>query len=60
MIGSPGRRELPATAWHRGKPFSILAGMLHGTPRGFVPHCVWAEAPRVPATARTSALPQPA
>ncbi|MCZ0999704.1 hypothetical protein O1M63_18815 [Streptomyces mirabilis] len=34
-------------ALKRGKPSSILAGMRHGTLRGFIPHCVWAEVPRV-------------
>ncbi|MFF7242037.1 PIN domain-containing protein [Streptomyces collinus] len=31
----------------RGQPSSILAGMQHGTLRGFIPHYVWAEVPRV-------------
>ncbi|MGW2827088.1 PIN domain-containing protein [Streptomyces sp. NPDC001443] len=34
-------------ALKRGKPSSILAGMRHGTLRGFIPHYVWAEVPRV-------------
>ncbi|MFC7266153.1 PIN domain-containing protein [Streptomyces lutosisoli] len=34
-------------ALKRGKPSSILAGMQHGTLRGFIPHYVWAEVPRV-------------
>ncbi|MBC2902107.1 PIN domain-containing protein [Streptomyces cupreus] len=31
----------------RGRPSSILDGMRHGTLRGFIPHYVWAEVPRV-------------
>ncbi|MCT9011003.1 PIN domain-containing protein [Streptomyces rhizosphaerihabitans] len=31
----------------RGQPSSILAGMRYGTLRGFIPHYVWAEVPRV-------------
>ncbi|MES5824894.1 PIN domain-containing protein [Streptomyces sp. RG80] len=34
-------------ALKRGQPSSILAGMQHGTLRGFIPHYVWAEVPRV-------------
>ncbi|MFJ2736166.1 PIN domain-containing protein [Streptomyces sp. NPDC087317] len=34
-------------ALKRGQPSSILAGMRHGTLRGFIPHYVWAEVPRV-------------
>ncbi|WP_405776202.1 PIN domain-containing protein [Streptomyces sp. NBC_01538] len=34
-------------ALKRGKPSSILAGMRYGTLRGFIPHYVWAEVPRV-------------
>ncbi|MFG2960860.1 PIN domain-containing protein [Streptomyces sp. NPDC048291] len=34
-------------ALRRGQPSSILAGMRHGTLRGFIPHYVWAEVPRV-------------
>ncbi|MFF4709317.1 PIN domain-containing protein [Streptomyces sp. NPDC001288] len=34
-------------ALKRGKPSSVLAGMQHGTLRGFIPHYVWAEVPRV-------------
>ncbi|MFI1358103.1 PIN domain-containing protein [Streptomyces sp. NPDC020898] len=34
-------------ALKRGRPSSILAGMQHGTLRGFIPHYVWAEVPRV-------------
>ncbi|MFE6398076.1 PIN domain-containing protein [Streptomyces alboflavus] len=34
-------------ALKRGRPSSILAGMRHGTLRGFIPHYVWAEVPRV-------------
>ncbi|MET7718634.1 PIN domain-containing protein [Streptomyces sp. NPDC005407] len=34
-------------ALNRGEPSSILAGMQHGTLRGFIPHYVWAEVPRV-------------
>ncbi|WP_329625968.1 hypothetical protein OG357_38695 (plasmid) [Streptomyces sp. NBC_01255] len=35
------------SALGRGVPSSILAGMQHGTLRGFIPHYVWAEVPRV-------------
>ncbi|MEU9313455.1 hypothetical protein [Streptomyces sp. NPDC048256] len=35
------------SALGRGKPSSILTGMQHGTLRGFIPHYVWAEVPRV-------------
>ncbi|MFD8477255.1 PIN domain-containing protein [Streptomyces globisporus] len=35
------------SALGRGEPSSILAGMQHGTLRGFIPHYVWAEMPRV-------------
>ncbi|MEU3051781.1 PIN domain-containing protein [Streptomyces griseus] len=35
------------SALGRGEPSSILAGMQHGTLRGFIPHYVWAEVPRV-------------
>ncbi|MEU7031381.1 PIN domain-containing protein [Streptomyces sp. NPDC046275] len=35
------------SALGRGEPSSILAGMQYGTLRGFVPHYVWAEVPRV-------------
>lgn len=31
----------------RGRPSSILDGMRYGTLRGFIPHYVWAEVPRV-------------
>lgn len=34
-------------ALKRGRPSSILAGMRYGTLRGFIPHYVWAEVPRV-------------
>jgi hypothetical protein len=34
-------------ALKRGQPSSILAGMQYGTLRGFIPHYVWAEVPRV-------------
>ncbi|MFF9186438.1 PIN domain-containing protein [Streptomyces misionensis] len=34
-------------ALKRRQPSAILAGMQHGTPRGFIPHYVWAEVPRV-------------
>jgi hypothetical protein len=34
-------------ALKRGRPSSILDGMRHGTLRGFIPHYVWAEVPRV-------------
>lgn len=34
-------------ALKRGRPSSILAGMQYGTLRGFIPHYVWAEVPRV-------------
>jgi hypothetical protein len=34
-------------ALKRGEPSSILAGMQYGTLRGFIPHYVWAEVPRV-------------
>ncbi|WP_147982863.1 PIN domain-containing protein [Streptomyces sp. gb1(2016)] len=34
-------------ALKRGRPSSILAGMQHKTLRGFIPHYVWAEVPRV-------------
>ncbi|MEU7406115.1 PIN domain-containing protein [Streptomyces sp. NPDC044948] len=34
-------------ALKRSKPSSILAGMQHGTLRGYIPHYVWAEVPRV-------------
>lgn len=34
-------------ALKRNQPSSILAGMQHGTLRGFIPHYVWAEVPRV-------------
>ncbi|MGW5657505.1 PIN domain-containing protein [Streptomyces humi] len=39
-------------ALKRGKPSSILAGMRYGTLRGFIPHYVWAEVPRVLADRR--------
>ncbi|MGV9690548.1 PIN domain-containing protein [Streptomyces sp. NPDC003444] len=35
------------SALGRGEPSSILAGMQYGTLRGFIPHYVWAEVPRV-------------
>jgi hypothetical protein len=31
----------------RGRPSSIVDGMRYGTLRGFIPHYVWAEVPRV-------------
>ncbi|MGW1093341.1 PIN domain-containing protein [Streptomyces sp. NPDC002596] len=34
-------------ALDRGEPSSFLAGMQYGTLRGFIPHYVWAEVPRV-------------
>ncbi|MGW7821841.1 PIN domain-containing protein [Streptomyces puniciscabiei] len=34
-------------ALKRGRPSAILAGMRQGTLRGFIPHYVWAEVPRV-------------
>ncbi|MFD0078549.1 PIN domain-containing protein [Streptomyces sp. NPDC127166] len=40
------------SALGRGEPSSILAGMQHGTLRGFIPHYVWAEVPRVLADRR--------
>ena len=39
-------------ALKRGQPSSILAGMRYGTLRGFIPHYVWAEVPRVLADRR--------
>ncbi|MGV9351252.1 PIN domain-containing protein [Streptomyces spiralis] len=39
-------------ALKRGRPSSILDGMRYGTLRGFIPHYVWAEVPRVLADLR--------
>ncbi|MEU2235612.1 PIN domain-containing protein [Streptomyces vietnamensis] len=39
-------------ALQRGEPSSFLAAMQYGTLRGFIPHYVWAEVPRVLADRR--------
>ncbi|KIF02127.1 hypothetical protein PL81_31645 [Streptomyces sp. RSD-27] len=39
-------------ALDRNEPSSFLAGMRYGTLRGFIPHYVWAEVPRVLADRR--------
>lgn len=39
-------QDITATLKRR-RPSSILDGMRYGTLRGFIPHYVWAEAPRV-------------
>ncbi|CAM5651515.1 hypothetical protein SGRIM119S_02961 [Streptomyces griseorubiginosus] len=54
-------QDITATLKRR-RPSSILDGMRYGTLRGFIPHYVWAEVPRVLSDlkneGRTSTSPQ--
>lgn len=47
VFDTPVLTQDVTAALKRGQPSLILAGMRHGTLRGFIPRYVWAEVPRI-------------